>query len=140
MDVFPDRSEQMFYSCVANGKLYNDQDMSVLSAVLRGVDVTEVFSPERVTRLCHKYGLVAGDSFDLRDGFDLSDERTQARVIQRINTTKPGLVIGSPPCTWFSGLMVLNIAINGPEWKIKYDREKEKAVKHIKCCLKIFQL
>ena len=61
-------------------------------------------------------------------------------VIQRINTTKPGLVIGSPPCTWFSRLTALNIAINGPEWKIKYDREKEKAVKHIEFCLKIFQL
>ena len=138
--VFPDGSKQMFYSCVANGRMYNFEDMEVLSAVLRGVDITEVYSPERVNRLCHKYGLVAGDSFDIRHGYDLSDEVVQARVIQRINRTKPALFIGSPPCTWFSRFMQLNLAINGPEWKLTFDIEKAKAVLHIKCCLNNFQL
>ena len=103
----------------------------MLASVLKGCDITEVFSPERVTRLCNKYGLIAGDSFDLRDGYDLSDEKTQALVINRILTTEPTLVIGSPPCTCFSRIQQLNLHIHGPEWAEKFAVEKAKAVLHI---------
>jgi len=44
----------------------------MLSAILRGVDITEVYSLVRVFQVCHMYKLVKGDSFDLRTGFDLS--------------------------------------------------------------------
>ena len=33
-------------------------DLRVLSAILRGVDVTEVYLPKRVVELCYKYQLV----------------------------------------------------------------------------------
>ena len=128
------------HSCVANGKLYCESDMAILASVLKGVDITEVYSPERVTRLCTRYGLIAGDSFDLRDGWDLSDEVTQSRVIQRIKSTRPSLVVGSPPCTWLSTLQQLNLHVLGPSWREKYDREKAKAVKHIEFCLMLFVL
>ena len=68
IDVHLDSVSQQVYSCVANGKLYNDSEIAILAAVVKGVDITEIFSPERVTKLCRKYGLVAGDSHDLRDG------------------------------------------------------------------------
>ena len=63
------------FSCAANGKYYKESDVAVLAAVLKGLDLTEIFSPERVTKLCKKYHLVPGDSFDLRTGYDLSDEK-----------------------------------------------------------------
>ena len=59
------------------------EDMTILSAVLRGVDITEVFSPERVTLVCHKYRLTPGESFDLRNGYDLSDKEVQKEVIHK---------------------------------------------------------
>ena len=140
MDVKCDSPEQQIYSCVANGKLYREDEIEVLAAICKGVDVTEIFSPERVTKLCRKYGLIAGDSFDLRDGYDLSVEQTQALVIDRIRRTKPTLVIGSPPCTFFSRLQKLNLYVHGPEWAARYEVEKKKAAKHIAFCLKVFEL
>ena len=59
--VRPDWEQQQLYSCLANGAFYNQSDVRVLAMVLKGFDFTEVFSPERVTKLCSKYGLVAGD-------------------------------------------------------------------------------
>ena len=72
--VHADVPQQMF-SCVANGKYYKKSDVAVLAAVLKGVDITEIFSPERVKKLCNQYHLLPGDSFDLRTGYDLSDEK-----------------------------------------------------------------
>ena len=108
-----------------------DEEMSILSAVLRGADITEVLSPQRVATVCSKYNLTPGDSFDLRDGYDLSDERTQALVISRIKKSQPSMVIGSPPCTMFSRLQQLNLHVHGDSWKAKFEKEKQKAVKHI---------
>ena len=42
------------------------EDRKILSLVLRGVDITEVNSPQRVVDVCHKYQLIKGDAFDLR--------------------------------------------------------------------------
>ena len=140
IDVHCDSIEQQVYSCVANGKLYRSDEIEVLAAVCKGVDVSEIFSPERVTKLCLKYGLVAGDSFDLRDGYDLADEKTQALVIDRVRRTEPTIVIGSPPCTLFSRLQQLNLHVHGPEWAVKFEVEKKKAAAHIVFCLKVLQL
>ena len=52
-------------------------DLRVLSAILCGVDVTEVYSPKRVFEVCYKYQLVTGGSFVLRTGFDLSDPESK---------------------------------------------------------------
>ena len=57
--------------------------------------------------------LSPGDLFDLRDGYDLSDEGTQAYVIRRVRETNPKLLIGNPPCTMFSRLQALNIHVQG---------------------------
>ena len=68
-----------------------------LSTLLRVVDVTEVYPPQRVVEVCHRYGLVKGDWFDLRTGFDLSDPTVQKAATQRIVETNAVLVILSPP-------------------------------------------
>ena len=94
--------------------------------VLKGVDITEVFSPERVTKLCSKYGLIAGDSFDFRDGYDFSDPRTQAMVVRHVMTTEPALVIGSPLCTAFSRIQQLNLHVHGEAWELEFERAKRR--------------
>ena len=95
----PDSGRQQLYSCVANAGLHREVDIEILAMVLNGADITEVFSPERVTRLCSKYGLVSGDSWGLRDVYDFSDPKTQAMVVKRVMDTEPIIVIGSPSCT-----------------------------------------
>ena len=99
ISVVHDDVPQQMYSCVANGKYYKESDVAVLAAVLKGVDITEICGPERVTKLRKQYHLVPGDSFALRTGYDLSDEETQALVMNKIDNHRPALVIGSPPCT-----------------------------------------
>ena len=107
------------------------EDRKILSSIISGVDITEVYSPQRVVDVCHKYQLIKGDSFDLRKGFDLSDPAVQQRVSKRIVETNAVLVILSPPCTKFSTLQALNLHINGPEWAAAFAVEKEKAVAHM---------
>ena len=43
-------------------KYNNDSDFAVLAAVVKGVAISEICSPERVTKLCKKYHLVPGGS------------------------------------------------------------------------------
>ena len=115
-------------------------DLKVLSAIFRGVDITEVYSPQRVVEVCHRYGLIKGDSFDLRTGFDLSDPDVQRRVTRRIVETNAKLVILSPPCTKFSTLQALNVHVHGPEWAAAFEIEKTKAIEHIAFSMKIAKL
>ena len=53
---------------------------------------------------CRKHGLVKGDSFDLRTGYDLSSETVQRQGLRQIESTTAQLIICTPPCTKFSRL------------------------------------
>ena len=46
----------------------DETSLEILSACLRGVDVTDVFSPERINQVCHEYRLTVGTSVDMRNG------------------------------------------------------------------------
>ena len=118
----------------------DNEEQQAASMMLNGVDITEVFSPARVVKVCEKYGLIGGDSFDLRSGYDLSDPIVQAKVARHLQTAKPKLVIGSPPCTLFSRLQQLNLHTKGPEWAKSFEKRKVKAAEHISFCLRLFRL
>ena len=49
--------------------LLDDTDRRILASVILGVDVVEVYSPERVNRLAKKFGLTPGASMDLTNGY-----------------------------------------------------------------------
>ena len=51
----------------------DEEDQRIVKSALLDCDITEVFSPARVTRACKPFGLIPGESFDLRTGYDLSD-------------------------------------------------------------------
>jgi len=97
-----------------------DDDMTdrhIISAMLRNVDLTEVFLPARVVEACKRHGLVAGDSFDLRTGYGLANETTQRHVKAQIEKSGAVLVMCSPPCTKFSQLQELNLYLNDEKWR-----------------------
>ena len=71
-------------------------------------DVTEVYSPPRVTLRATKHGLKPGGALDLSTGWDLSKPDVQKKALDLIALTKPALVILSPPCTTFSALRNLS--------------------------------
>ena len=107
-------------------------DRKIMAAALLGVDITEVYSPERVAQVARKYGLVAGTSMDLTTGWDFNRDDHKKAAWKRIRDESPYLLIGSPPCTFFSILQELSLAVHGdkPGWKAKFDEELEKARRH----------
>ena len=116
------------------------EDRRILSSVILGVDITEVFSPDRVTLVARKFGLVPGSSFDLTDGWDFDIEEHRQLAWKKIKSECPNLLIGSPPCTMFSLLQELNIAVHGhkPEWRAKFEKAKAKAIRHIEFCCELY--
>ena len=44
--------------------------IKVMAKVLMGVDVTEIYSPERCIKVSKKYGLKIGLAMDLMTGYD----------------------------------------------------------------------
>ena len=43
----------------------DEVDRRIVASVILGVDITELYSPERVAKVARKYGLAAGSSMDL---------------------------------------------------------------------------
>ena len=77
--------------------LRDDIDKKILSASILGVDITEVYSPERVARVAKKFGLVSGSSMDLTNGWDFEREGHKRLAWKRVREEAPYLLIGSPP-------------------------------------------
>ncbi len=78
--------------------------MRAAAMMMKGVDIMEVFSPERVVKEAARYGLTPGWSLDLKTGWDLNREEDRRRAKDIIEKDQPLLVVGSPVCTPFSRL------------------------------------
>ena len=52
----------------------NEVDTKILTAAIMGVDITEIFSPERLAGVARKFGLSAGSSMGLTNGWDFNRE------------------------------------------------------------------
>ena len=113
-------------------------DSKIIASFLFGVDITEVYSPERVNKVVKKWGLVPGSSLDLTNGFDFTKAEDRKRAWTRVKEEDPFLLVGSPPCTLFSLLQELNLVVNKnkPGWMDEFNRRKAEAIEHIRfCCL-----
>ena len=112
----------------------------ILAKIIAGVDVTEVYSRPRIAAACQEAGLVGGSSFDLRTGWDLSNPHQQRMAIQKIMAESPRLLVGSPPCTLFSILQNLNLAVQDEKWRHEFYELRRKAEAHLKFCCKLYKL
>ena len=119
----------------------DEVDRKILAASILGVDITEVHSPERIAKVARKFGLQAGSSFDLTNGWDFNVEEHRRKAWVKIKEESPYLLIGSPPCTYFSMLQELNVAVHGhkPEWIEKFEEEKRKAIIHVQFCCELYK-
>ena len=86
----------------------NTVDRRIMAAAIMGSDITEVFSPERVAQVARRFGLVAGTSFDLTNGWNFTLEGNKRKAWTRIREESPYLLIWSPPCNYFGLLQELN--------------------------------
>ena len=117
-----EREPELFNSVVPSG---------MVQQALSGVDLSEIYSPERVVKFCREYNLLPGDSFDLQTGWDFDKLSHRNLASRRVLETRPKLLICSPPCTLFSILQNLNIAVHGPEWEMQFKLDREKATRHL---------
>ena len=67
-------------------------------------DVSEVYSPPRVTTTATSMGLKAGEAMDLLTGWDFTLKRHRDAALAYVKRARPSLLIGSPECTMFSML------------------------------------
>jgi hypothetical protein len=105
-----------------------------------GVDMTEVYSPVRVAAVAGRFGLKAGTSFDLTNGWNFSDPKHRAAAWKRIKEEDPYCIMGSPPCTMFSALQELSKAQfkDNADWMRKHERLVEEATQHIQFCCALY--
>ena len=70
------------------GERERDEESRIIAALARGVDITEVFSPKRVTQVCKKYGLTPGESMDLSTGWDFDRGEDRRQAVKHIKEEK----------------------------------------------------
>ena len=74
-------------------------DRNILAAEILGLDITEVYSPERVAKVAQRFGLRAGSSLDLTNGWDFNIEDHRKKAWTKIKDESGYLLVGSPSCT-----------------------------------------
>ena len=104
-----------------------------LLGAIRGVDLTEVYSPERIMKEASKFGLVKGLSMDLLTGWDFDRASDRAEAERHQADAKPLLMVGSPMCTMFSTLQRLR------SWNESKQLKYNNAVKHVEWVAKLYQ-
>ena len=81
--------------------------LNQLRATIKALDITEAYSPPRVTKEARKFGLEVGEAMDLTTGWDFRLKADRDRAEAYLDKHKPLLVIGSPECKMFSSLQNL---------------------------------
>ena len=97
------------------------------------VDVTEVYSPPRVTLTASTFGLNAGESMDLTTGWDFRLRADRKRAMQYVRKYRPKLVIGSPVCAMFDSLQNLR------PWNPEKQQKWIEAVDHMDFVVKLYE-
>ena len=92
------------------------------------IDISEVYSPPRITASANDSWLRGGWALDLSTNWDLSNPEQQKLAMDLRRKTKPKMLIASPPCTWFCSLMRWNWKKMPPE---KVQDEMTKAIIHL---------
>ena len=72
------------------------------------VDVSEIYSPPRITKEAEKQKMKAGTAYDMLTGYELGSWKDQHRMWKELAREDPELVVLSPPCTAFSMLQQCN--------------------------------
>ena len=116
-------------------------DLEIMTKLLMNVDITEVYSPERVNKIAAKYKLKPGCSLDLTNGWDFTRKEHRRQAWKKITKEEPALLIGSPPCTMFSILQQLNLAMRAHdmEWVEKFRHKWKGVVQHIEFCIRFYR-
>ena len=93
--------------------LLDKDDRRIVCSALFGIDVSEIYSPARVTAVCSKLKLIPGCALDFQTGWDFTIASHRVAALKLIREQAPRLIVGSPPCTMLRLLQELTIAQHG---------------------------
>ena len=133
VDFILDGLEQLqnsLQSDVAGGKRPSGQCNVAL--IQLGPDVSEVFSIPRISQTAKAVGLTPGKTYDIANGFDLTQSEVRKRVLSKLRDSGPKLVVISPPCDQYSSLCNLAGYRGSSEWARKLMKAKVE-VRHAGC-------
>ena len=103
---------------------------------LSAVDVAEIFTPPRATARAGEFGLRPGFCVDLTtrkpDGqtWDLTRKEDEELLKELQEIEQPKILIGSPPCTDFCGL--LRLRLSKKEMEARQERQPDGGKEHIR--------
>ena len=129
------------------GPAMNDMEMMALTAVWEKLgepkaDISEIYSPPRVTKRAQEMGMRPGMAFDLtvndENGvpWDFAKKERREAARERLRKERPWLLVGSPMCTAFSLLQNLNYAKMDPK---DVKRKIAEALVHVHFCLSLYR-
>ena len=87
--------------CNFEGLDLDPDDRRIISACMLGVGVMD-FHRLALRRCATSLVSYAGISLDLTTGWDFSKPADQAEVWRRVKEDQPRIIVGSPPCTFFT--------------------------------------
>ena len=67
----------------------DEVDVRMLCQMMRGVDVSEIYSPERVAKVAEAMGLKKGLSMDILTGWDFNLNESRRRAWAHVKEDKP---------------------------------------------------
>ena len=108
---------------------------------LASTDVSEMFSPERLTKVCKQYGLTPGAAMDIKNGYNFDLAADRAKAWKSVVEDEPMFVIGSPPCTFVSRLQELNKYMyrNDKLWMSGFAKNIQQAKRRVRFCANIYE-
>ena len=76
----------------------------------------------------------------MTNGWDFNIAEHRRKAWFKVKDESPYLLIGSPPCTYFSMLQELNVAVHAhkPEWRANVEEERRKAKIHVEFCCTLY--
>ena len=108
----------------------------------RRPDISEIYSPPRLTAVASRHGLQPGWSLDLTtrdqrgEAWDFSKTSRRQDARELLERSRPGVLIGSPMCTAFSALQALSAHRRTPEENRRLLVEAEV---HLRFCCELYE-
>ena len=99
-----------------------------------GADVSEVWSPPRLTAKARRAGLVPGAAIDFITGYDVLTATGRSRAWATLMASPPRVLVLSPPCHAFSSLLRLCKKFRG---SVKHVKILAEGLRHLKFMTKL---
>ena len=117
-----------------------DTDHNIIASAILGVDIREVYSPERVNDVAKRHGLAAGSPLDLTNGSFLHHQSTDGRLGRTSRPRTRTCPFRSPPYAVFSLRKESNTRSQNREgWIDEFSRRRVEAIEHIDFCCTMYE-